>query len=169
MWAGKIGGMFKSPRGHEMRKGRVSIEGQVYLVTTVTRERRPLFGEFGSGCCASRALTEPESWPEANCLAWVLMPDHLHLLIELGPREGLSLAVGRIKARIGMALKRECGLAAIWQHGYHDHALRCDESVLDAARYLIANPVRAGLASSPGGYPFWDAIWLSPDSDPSNS
>ena len=158
--------MFKVPQGHAMRKGRVSIEGQVYLVTTVTRERRRLFADFDLACCASRALTEPESWNDAICLAWVLMPDHVHLLIELGPCEPLSLVVGRVKARISVSLRRECGLSAIWQHGFHDHALRSDESVREAARYLVANPIRAGLASSAGGYPFWDAVWLCLNSDP---
>jgi len=43
---------------------------------------------------------------------------------------------------------------------------RCDEGLRAVARYVIANPVRAGLAERVGDYPFWDAVWL--DSDPGN-
>jgi len=41
-----------------------------------------------------------------------------------------------------------------------DHALRSDEDLRAVARYVIANPVRAGLAQRVGGYPFWDAVWI---------
>jgi putative transposase len=48
----------------------------------------------------------------------------------------------------------------IWQTGFHDHALRADEDVVRVARYIVANPLRAGLVSSPGEYPHWDAVWV---------
>jgi len=48
----------------------------------------------------------------------------------------------------------------IWQDGYHDHALRAEESLEDVARYIVMNPVRAGLVKSVREYPLWDAKWL---------
>jgi putative transposase len=48
----------------------------------------------------------------------------------------------------------------IWQDGFHDHALRKEEAVIDAARYIVANPLRAGLVGSVKDYSHWDAIWL---------
>ena len=50
--------------------------------------------------------------------------------------------------------------AALWRKGYFDYALRADEDVKKAARYIIANPIRAGLCKSIYGYPHWDAIWI---------
>jgi hypothetical protein len=35
-----------------------------------------------------------------------------------------------------------------------DHALKRDESLLEAARYIVANPLRAGLAEQAGEYPY---------------
>lgn len=52
----------------------------------------------------------------------------------------------------------------VWQRTYHDHALRREEDLRAAARYVVANPLRAGLAEGIGDYPFWDAAWL-PSSD----
>jgi len=49
---------------------------------------------------------------------------------------------------------------AIWQAGYHDHALRKEEDIRDVARYIVMNPVRAGLVRSVREYPLWDAKWL---------
>jgi len=48
----------------------------------------------------------------------------------------------------------------IWQDGFHDHALRREEDLKATARYIVANPLRAGLVERIGDYPHWDAIWL---------
>ncbi|MEG2798132.1 MAG: transposase, partial [Pseudomonas sp.] len=48
----------------------------------------------------------------------------------------------------------------IWQKGYFDRALRREEDLKVMARYIIANPLRAGLVEHIGQYPLWDAIWL---------
>jgi hypothetical protein len=48
----------------------------------------------------------------------------------------------------------------VWQAGFHDHALRADESVVSIGEYVIHNPVRAGLVASVDDYPLWDAAWL---------
>jgi len=48
----------------------------------------------------------------------------------------------------------------IWQPGYYDHALRTEESLVAAARYIIGNPLRAGLVTRIGDYPLWDCIWM---------
>jgi REP element-mobilizing transposase RayT len=93
-------------------------------------------------------------------LAWVLMPDHLHWLVAL-EQGSLSALMSRFKSRSSQAYKDRTGYPnAIWQKGYHDRALRRDEDVLNAARYIVANPLRAGLTQRLGDYPLWDAIWL---------
>ncbi|MFP3408382.1 transposase, partial [Pseudomonas sp. SIMBA_065] len=48
----------------------------------------------------------------------------------------------------------------IWQPGYQDHALRREERLVHVARYIVANPLRAGLVKSVRDYPHWDAVWL---------
>ena len=43
---------------------------------------------------------------------------------------------------------------------FHDRALRREEDVKAVARYIIANPIRAGLVRRAGDYPHWDCVWL---------
>ncbi len=43
---------------------------------------------------------------------------------------------------------------------HQDHALRKDEDLVHLARYVVANPVRAGLVERLGDYPLWDAQWV---------
>ena len=83
------------------------------------------------------------------------MPDHLHWLMQLGDIEALSQCVQRLKSMSTKALK-----SGLWQKGFHDRALRKEEDLPAIARYVVANPVRAGLVSRVGAYPHWDAIWV---------
>ena len=151
---------------HDLRTGRRSIPSQVYLVTTTSHERRPLFSDFYLATCACRTLAEPRLWRDSRLLAWVLMPDHWHALVELGGNESLSKVIGRAKAVSAAAINRHRDSdAAVWQAGFHDRALRRESSTVMAARYLIANPIRAGLVARPGDYSFWDTIWPGAESD----
>ena len=53
----------------------------------------------------------------------------------------------------GHAYKRSTG-QPLWQISYYDRVLRREEDMEDVARYIWANPVRAGLVSDAGSYPF---------------
>jgi len=64
---------------------------------------------------------------------------------------------GRSARRINQRLSRT---GPLWQHGFHDRALRQEEDLRAVARYAIANPVRAGLVKRVADYPLWDAVWL---------
>ena len=159
--------------GRDLRKGRYSQAGQIYLITTVTRNREKLFRFFPQGGDGAdlafenarvvvRALRRIEECGMAQTLAYVLMPDHLHWLLTLDDANELSTAVGRMKG----ATAREMNLLMsrqgqpVWQKGFHDHAIRGEEDIRDVARYMVANPLRAGLVKHVGDYPWWDAVWL---------
>ena len=114
-------------------------------------------GTDGNGVPELRAATA-EGW--VNSLAWVVMPDHLHWLVELRGHP-LAVLMRRIKGRSARALNVRLGRQGpVWQAGYHDRALRHEEALQDLARYVVANPLRAGLAEKLGDYPLWDAIWV---------
>jgi REP element-mobilizing transposase RayT len=152
--------MTSTPGHVSLRKGRHSQRGGIYLVTFTTASRRPLFAAFDLACIASRTFEPSAAAETANLLCWVLMPDHFHGLLRLDGHRSLSQAVQRLKSRSS----RACALAGrtlpIWARAFHDHALRRDDDVLGAARYIVANPVRAGLVERALEYPFWNAQWL---------
>jgi len=92
---------------------------------------------------------------ENHLLAWVLMPDHAHWLLQLGEGERLETSLGRLKAVSARQLNRQPGRRTpVWTAAFHDHALRNEKEVLPAARYIVANPIRAGLVRRVGDYPF---------------
>ena len=142
-------------RGCDLRKGRFSEGGRIYLVTTVTKLRRPVFAEFQAARSLVRALRQEQRAGRAGTLAYVVMPDHLHWLMELRGKASLSQVVGAVKSVSAHRLDR-----ALWQRGFHDHALRREEDLPAVARYVVANPLLKGLVTRIGEYPHWDAIWL---------
>jgi putative transposase len=73
----------------------------------------------------------------------------------------LSRVVLRVKSRSAIVIHRLCGeTGPLWQKGFHDHAVRGTEDMRTLARYVVANPVRAGLVRSVREYPHWDAHWF---------
>jgi REP element-mobilizing transposase RayT len=148
---------------NELRKGRWSAPGQEYLVTTVTAGRKCLFSNLASALPVVQALEQSPLAGEARWLAWVLMPDHFHGLLCLNGNTSLSDVMRRFKGRSAHHWNRKMGgRGSVWESGFHDHALRREEDRRAVARYIVANPVRAGLVEHVGDYPFWDVIWLDP-------
>ena len=86
-------------------------------------------------------------------LAYCLMPDHAHLLVEgLTDASDLREFAKLAKQRSGAQYAIQVG-GRLWQEGYHDRVLRADEDAREVARYIIENPVRAGLVTTPFQYP----------------
>ena len=143
------------PHGKNLRRGRVSLPGQIYAITTVCRNRRPFLADFHTARLVIRILREHQEHGYATTLCFVVMPDHLHWLMALGEERDLSSVIRGVKA---LASKRSGH--RLWQPGFYDHALRKDVDVKGVARYLVANPLRKGLVTQINDYPHWDAIWL---------
>jgi putative transposase len=145
----------------DLRRGRWSAPAQVYFLTATVADREPRFACYDTACVAARLCHDAATWRDSLLLAWVLMPDHWHGLLQVGDNDSLSAAMRRFKGVSALSCNaRRQRKGALWQKGFHDHALRCDEDLVSAARYLIANPVRAGLVTRVGDYPFWNAVWL---------
>ena len=149
------------PGYQRLRSGRRSEPGRAYFITTVARGREPLFADFEPAARMSSLIASPSTWPASQLLAWVLMPDHWHGLLAIDGSLPLSTIIQRAKGRsahgFNLFFQRR---GSVWRDGYHDRALRSDDDFRAAARYLIANPLRAGLVKSVSDYPFWDAVWM---------
>jgi REP element-mobilizing transposase RayT len=154
--------VFDPSRGtRALRRGRVSEPARVYVVTAVCARRFPWFASWEAAREVGALHIDPSAFPDVEVLAWVLMPDHWHALLTLRAEASLSAAVQRFKS---LSARRANGVigrsGAVWQRGFHDRALRRDEDLRSAGRYLVANPIRAGLVRRAGDCPFWDCVWL---------
>lgn len=144
-----------NPHSKDLRKGRHSEPNRIYLITAVTENRDPVFKDFNAARILINTLKAEQELARTNTLAFVIMPDHLHWLMQLTSPTELAKILQSVKTLSAKQFGRP-----IWQSGFHDHALRKEEDVKAIARYIIANPLRAGLVERIGDYPHWDALWL---------
>ena len=146
---------------HAMRKGRRSLPNQVYHLTVTTAGRAPLFADPRAAHAAGRRFDDARLLADATMLAWVLMPDHAHWLLQLGEAKPLQKVVESLKATTGREVNRALDRSgAVWARAFHDRALRREDDLRTLARYLIANPLRGGLVRRIGDYPYWNAVYL---------
>ncbi|MGV6494031.1 REP-associated tyrosine transposase [Stenotrophomonas rhizophila] len=152
-----------SPRLHH---GRHSSVGNIYALTSVVHSRVP---HFRQPCLAQHVAQVMQALAQEQMVrnfAWVVMPDHVHWLMQL--RHGsLGGCMQRFKSRSSLLVNRQLNRSGpLWQAGYFDHTLRNDEDLRHQAAYILANPVRAGLAHAIGHYPFAWCRWPIDDLPP---
>ena len=146
---------------NDLAKGRCSIENQVYFVTAVVNQRRPVFEDFYFFLNVIANMKLEHTRGSVDSIAWIVMPDHFHWLFALNHGNELAKVIKAFKGRSARDLNKYLGTrGSFWQHAYYDHALRKDEDIKQVARYIVANPLRAGLVEKIEDYPHWDAIWL---------
>jgi REP element-mobilizing transposase RayT len=139
------------------RSPRLPAENYIGLLAAhaifVTRQREPLFANAELAALCLRALEESARRLGVNIVAYCIMPDHAHVLVEIPERISLQDWAKLAKQLSGFRLKKATGDFA-WQVSYYDHILRREEALIDVANYIWANAVKAGLASSPEAYPW---------------
>lgn len=140
-----------SPR---LVKGRRSEIGHYYAITSCAFARSPLFSDPTAASCVIAELNSADHKGMVTTIAWVVMPNHLHWLFRV-EKDTLSGIVQRIKCasanRINIALQRH---GAVWQAGFFDHRIRTENDLELQARYIVENPLRAGIVTSVAEYPY---------------
>jgi REP element-mobilizing transposase RayT len=160
--------------------------GMVYLLTSVTYHREPLFVETAYAQAAHEDIAFYTRKFRATSLSHVIMPDHIHWVVYPSPQDFkrfareeqekngqyaeaperfyLSKIMQDYKRHVSYSINRLRGTKepAIWQDGFRDDGLRTIAIIRQAVRYVVFNPVKAKLVARPEDYPWlaWDAEWL---------
>ena len=94
--------------------------------------------------------------------AWVIMPNHVHLLFT--PRSDTSLLMRRLKGYSARQANQALGRTGqpFWQDESYDRLVWNGEEFRRIESYILTNPVKAGLASSPSEFP-WSSAAIAQD------
>ena len=141
-----------------MKPTRLFSAPGTYFVTSVTWQRRPLFRSDRLARLFLRTLYSYERQSRYLLHAFVLMPEHFHLL--LTPAQGTTLerAVQLIKGGYSHAVGDDLGRTLeIWSRGFSDHRIRDLEDFENHVQYIHQNPVKRGLTAEPGEYQYSSA------------
>lgn len=129
------------------------VPGHAVFVTLVTFERRPWLTEPDNRETLLSAMHRAKARHSFDHVAHVILPDHLHWMFIPGKQANFSVIVAAVKRDVTWRMK-EKGEAdsPLWQNRFYDHVIRDENDFARHLDYIHFNPVRHGVAVSPGSY-----------------
>jgi putative transposase len=130
-----------------------------YFITALTWERRPIFRAEPMARLLIDTLYSYRAQSKYLLHEFVVMPEHIHLLIT--PALGITiervmqLIKGGYSYRVGKELASR---TEIWQRSFTDHRIRDEEDFVRHRVYIRDNPVKRHLAEAPHLYPYSSAF-----------
>jgi len=127
---------------------RYANPGNLYFITCVTHQRKCILNEYSE--LLLRAINRVAIKEECEVIAWVLLPDHFHAIINVQGRD-ISKIMQKIKlvfsAIYRIIHKNKSG--KVWQKRFWDHHIRDQEDLNRHMDYIHYNPVKHGFSNSP--------------------
>jgi putative transposase len=128
---------------------------RVFFVTTKTSMARHLLQSERNAVLLIDVLRSNVAAGKFQLHDFVIMPDHLHLLMTLQGDLTIEKAMQLIKGGFSYRLKRDFGYQGeVWQRGFSDVRIRDGQSFSQHRAYIVQNPVKAGLVDSAEHWPY---------------
>ena len=141
--------------GASMPSGLIRIQkaGCFHFITFSCYHRLPLLARIGAYSTFENELERVRLQYGFVVAGYVLMPEHVHLLVGEPQISSLATALQVLKQRTSKMLKRP-GDAQFWQRRYYDFNVRNPEKTTEKLRYMHRNPVKRGLVARPEDWPW---------------
>jgi putative transposase len=133
-------------------------EVRTFFITTVTANRRRLFQVDSNANLLLQVFQQNRTKDCFLLHAFVIMPDHIHLLLTPAKDISLEKAMQFIKGGFSFQLKSK---QKVWQDSYNEQRIKDASDYVQHRIYIEENPVRARLATCPQSYPFSSASQTS--------
>jgi putative transposase len=129
-------------------------ETRTYFITSATASRRKLFQVERNAGLFLQVLRENRAKSRFLLHAFVVMPDHIHLLLTPSPEISIEKTMQYIKGGFSFQLKSKLD---VWEKSYTNHRILNAEDYQRHITYIEQNPVRAGLIENARAFPFSSA------------
>jgi putative transposase len=123
---------------------------QSHFVTFCCYRRRQLFASAESKDIFESALERVRRVYRFSVYGYVVMPEHVHLLVSEPEKGTLAEALKSLKQ--GVSRRLIGGGEHFWQKRYYDHNVRNYDKFREKLRYIHRNPVQRGLCAEPGDW-----------------
>jgi putative transposase len=153
----------------------ISRDDPALYITSVTKNRLPVFRTDSFKLIACNALNEARTSGKFSIYAYVIMPDHFHMITDfsLKPSKTLQYINGIVSRRVIdhlkehshnsslQKLKRESGQRghrySLWDHHSNLLSIFSEDMLIQKVNYIHQNPVRAGLVERAEDYR-WSSV-----------
>ena len=125
----------------------------LHFITFSCYRRMPLLDSVAAGNLFERELERVRRWYGCFITAYVVMPEHVHLLISQPERSQLSVVIQMLKQITSRKLKPQ-STARFWQIRYYDFPVWSEKKRIEKVRYIHRNPVKRGLVARPEDWPW---------------
>ena len=143
-----------TPTRHSNSK-QIVRTSRTFFVTTKTSMGRALLQSDRNATLFIDVLRSYVATKKFKVHNFVVMPDHVHLLITVSGEMSIERAVQFMKGGFSYRLKKELGYCGeVWQKGFSEVRVNDRESFAKHREYIAQNPVKRGLVSAPEGYPY---------------
>ena len=134
---------------------KVVSSAHTFFVTTKTSQGRPLLQSERNATLMIDVLRGYVAARKFRVHDFVVMPNHVHLLMTVGAGITIEKAMQLIKGRFSYRLKKEFGyMGEVWQRGFSEERVEDRQSFWQHREYIAGNPVKAGLVDSSEKYPY---------------
>jgi putative transposase len=123
--------------------------GHDHLVTFSCYQRQPYLQTPKAGELFEHSLEQARRKYCFVIYAYVVMPEHVHLLLSEPAKEPLAKALQAIK----VSVSKQSPERPFWQVRYHDFNVFTTSKIIEKRRYIHRNPVARGLAANPEDWP----------------
>jgi putative transposase len=131
---------------------------RTFFITTVAHNRRPLFRSARMADLFLDTLFSYRAQGKFLLHEFVVMPDHIHLILTPDIRIPMERAVQFAKGGFSHRCSKELLMKGeVWQRGFTDHRIRDDGDYARHRDYIHMNPVQAGLVTTAADYPYSSA------------
>jgi putative transposase len=120
----------------------------LHFLTFSCYRRAPLLGTPRARDIFEQTLERARKWYGFYIAGYVVMPEHIQMLVTEPERAKLSVALQMLKQNVARQM-REVEGGSFWQARYYDFNVWNDAKRVEKLRYIHRNPVRRGLVSSP--------------------
>ncbi len=140
-----------------------TMPGCTFFITTKSFQSTPLFQVHAAADIIVAKLLHYRDANAYQLHAFVLMPNHLHLLLTPGRTSSLERAMQLIKGASAHDIHKQLGSRnEIWQAGFHEATIRDEADYHSRIRYIHQNPVTAQLVANPADWKWSSASQLYP-------
>lgn len=144
-----------------MRLKHISVKNYPYFVTTRLSNNLKIFAEEKNAQILQATLYFGREKEWCLLLSFVIMPDHLHLIL-VPRKKNISSIMKSIKGYTGRKINENLNRkGSLWQENFYDYILDSEEKLIAKARYIEENPARRGLASKAEDYKFFSAYFTN--------